>query len=170
MTFKDTDGTDFVCGQVWGRRGVDVFLLDQVHDRMSFVETCSRVRLLAAKWPQAFLKLVEDKANGPAVISTLRKKIGGLVPEEPTGSKVARAAACSPFVEAGNVHLPAPELAPWVDGLIEESVTFPRARHDDRVDAMSQALNRLLIMPLLVDDTVYEDEEQMEAEGSISPW
>ncbi len=167
MTFKDTDGTDYVCGQVWGRRGAEAFLLDQVHDRLSFVETCLAVRTLSARWPQATLKLVEDRANGPAVINALRRKVPGMVPVQPDGSKEARAAAVSPFVEAGNVKLPAPEIAPWVDGLIEECQSFPRAAHDDRVDALSQALNRLLLNPVWVEDQLFEEEES-DTEGSIS--
>jgi predicted phage terminase large subunit-like protein len=91
-----------------GRRGADAYLLDQVHGRMDFVETCNAFRQLAAKWPQALLKLVEDKANGPAVIASLRRTVPGIVPEEPQGGKEARAAAVSPLVEAGNVWLPAP--------------------------------------------------------------
>lgn len=170
LSFKDTEGTDYVCGQVWGRRGVEAYLLDQVHDRLSFVDTCTKVRTLAAKWPQATLKLVEDKANGPAVINMLRRTVPGLVAVEPDGSKVARAAAVSPFVEAGNVKLPAPELCPWVDDLIEEAQGFPRSAHDDRVDAMSQALNRLLLNPLLVEDIVVEDDDFLEPEGSISAY
>lgn len=170
MSFKDTDGTDYVCGQVWGRRGAEAYLLDQVHDRLSFVDTCTKVRTLAARWPQATLKLVEDKANGPAVINALARKVAGLVPVEPDGSKAARAAAVSPFVEAGNVKLPAPELCPWVDDLIEEAQGFPRSAHDDRVDALSQALNRLLLNPLLVDDEIYEDPEDDNPEGSISAY
>ncbi len=162
MTFKNTDGTDYVCGQVWGRRGIDAYLLDQVHDRMSFVETCNAVRLLAAKWPQALLKLVEDKANGPAVLSALARKVPGLVPEQPEGSKVARAAAISPFAEAGSILLPAPELAPWVDGLIEELKTFPRARHDDRTDTLTQAVRRLLLNPLLLENEIVEDADDYE--------
>jgi predicted phage terminase large subunit-like protein len=67
------------------------------------------------------LKLVEDKANGPAVISMLGRTVPGIVPEEPQGGKEARAAAVSPLVEAGNVWLPSPELAPWIGGFIEEA-------------------------------------------------
>jgi predicted phage terminase large subunit-like protein len=160
MAFKDTEGTDYVCGQVWGRRGVEAFLLDQTHDRLSFVETCLAVRTLAARWPQTVAKLVEDKANGPAVINALRTKVGGLIAIEPDGSKTARAAAVSPFVQAGNVLLPAPEISPWVDGLVEEAVTFPRAAHDDRVDAMSQALNRLLLNPLFIEQQVIEADDE----------
>lgn len=159
MTFKDTDGTDFVCGQVWARRGSQAYLLDQVHRRMTFVETCQAVRQLAAKWPQSAAKVVEDKANGTAVINFLSRTVPGLIPVEPDGSKAARAAAVSPFVEAGNVFLPAPELAPWIGDLIEEAAGFPNSAHDDRVDAMSQALNRLLLNPVWTEDVIVEDPE-----------
>ncbi len=149
LTFKDTAGTDFVAGQVWMRRGADAYLLDQVCERMDFVRTCAEFRAMAARWPQAVLKLVEDKANGPAVISALSRVVPGIVPEEPHGSKEARAAAVSPLIEAKNVWLPAPELAPWVHGLVEEAAAFPTGAHDDQVDALSQALNRLVLQPLL---------------------
>jgi predicted phage terminase large subunit-like protein len=171
MAFKSTDGSDFVCGQVWGRRGSRAYLLDQVHRRMTFVETCQAVRELAARWPQSTAKLVEDKANGTAVINFLARTVPGLVPVEPDGSKVARAAAVSPFVEAGNIFLPAPELCPWIGDLIEEAAGFPNSAHDDRVDALSQALNRLLISPLLDDQLVVEDDEYNgPPEGSISSY
>lgn len=168
LTFKDTEGSDYVCGQIWGRRGIHIYLLDQVYDRMDFVATCHAVRALAAKWPQASLKLVEDKANGPAVISQLRRKVPGIVPVEPNGSKPARAAAVSPFVEAGEVHLPAPELCPWSSSLIAELTQFPQSPNDDRTDAFTQAGDRLLLNPLITDDSVYEDDEDGPAEGSIS--
>ena len=173
MAFKDTSSSDYVVGQVWARRGADAYLLDQVHDRMDFVTTCQRFRELAAKWPQATLKIVEDKANGTAVINALRRIVPGIVPEEPHGSKQARAWAVSPLVEAGNVHLPVPELAPWVGDLIEEAAGFPNAAHDDQVDAMSQALNRLVLAPLMADDDFQEPEEfaELDAAGySISPY
>ncbi|GAA0402986.1 phage terminase large subunit [Microbispora corallina] len=172
MTFKDTESSDYVCGQVWARYGLQAYLLDQVHDRLSFVETRKAVRRLAVKWPQSLLKLVEDKANGTAVINSLSKTVAGLIPEEPHGSKYARASAVAPFAEAGQVFLPAPELAPWVGAFIEEHASFPNGAHDDRVDAMSQALNRLLLAPLLAGDLIVEDEElDDELDGyEISPW
>ena len=173
LTFKGAsnakDGktreTDFVAGQVWMRIGADAYLLDQVHARMDFPETCRQVRALAARWPQATLKLVEDKANGPAVIASLSRTVPGIVPEEPQGGKEARAAAVSPLVEAGNVWLPAPELSPWVDGFIEEAAGFPTAAHDDQVDAMTQALNRLVLQPLLAGDDTWQPEEYDHADA-----
>lgn len=143
MAFKETTSSDFVVGQVWGRKGADKYLLDQVRDRMDFPTTVQTVRALSAKWPQAYAKLVEDKANGPAVIATLKREIAGLIPVEPQGSKEARAAAVSPQIEAGNVYLPDPSIAPWVHDFIEECSAFPNGANDDQVDAMTQALLRL---------------------------
>lgn len=159
LTFKDTDKTDYVVGQVWGRRGVDAYLLDQVRARMDFPETQRQVRALSARWPQAVLKLVEDKANGPAIIASLSGVVPGIVPEEPQGSKEARASAVSPLVEARNVWLPSPEIAPWVSGFIEEAAGFPTAAHDDQVDAMTQALNRLILQPLIAGGDLITDED-----------
>ncbi len=147
MTFKDTKTADYVVGQVWGRKGADKYLLDQVRDRMDFPATVQAVRNLSAKWPQARAKLIEDKANGPAVIATLKQKISGLIPIEPQGSKESRAWAVSPEVEAGNVYLPDPSIAPWVHDFIEECAAFPNGANDDQVDAMSQALMRLNKQP-----------------------
>lgn len=148
MTFKDNKSSDFVVGQVWVRKGAEVFLTDQVHARLSFTATLAAVKRMATRWPQATAKLVEDKANGTAVMDSLRKEVPGLVAVEPHGSKYARASAVSPFVEAGNVWFPSAEVALFdVDGLIEEAVAFPNAAHDDQVDALSQALARFFLRP-----------------------
>lgn len=138
--FKSTASSDFVVGQVWGRRGAERFLLDQVRGRWGFTDTVQAIRALAAKWPQARVHLVEDKANGPAVIDTLRREVSGLVPVEPQGGKEARAHAISPQVEAEQVYLP--ERAPWLADFLEEVAAFPAGAHDDQVDAMTQALLR----------------------------
>ncbi|MEU4296355.1 phage terminase large subunit [Kitasatospora aureofaciens] len=146
MTFKDSKSSDYVVGQVWAKADGQAFLLDQVRDRLDFPAACRAVQALSAKWPQTSLKLVEDKANGPAVIAQLQSTVPGLVAVTPQGSKEARLAAVTPFIEAGNVLLPAPHLAPWVDEFIAEHSVFPNGVHDDQVDAASQALARLMVI------------------------
>jgi predicted phage terminase large subunit-like protein len=143
LTFKDTAGSDYVVGQVWGQLGAQAWLLDQVRARMGFVETCEAVARMARKWPQAMEKLVEDKANGPAVIDYLKRSIPGIVPIEPDGSKVARAHAVTPLFEAGNVFFPDPSIAPWAPDLEFELAAFPMGANDDQVDALTQALRRM---------------------------
>jgi predicted phage terminase large subunit-like protein len=148
MTFKDTKGSDYVVGQLWLHRGADVYLLDQVRRRMTFSDTLVAFKAMVSRWPQCDVKLVEDKANGTAVIDMLRKNIAGIVAVNPTDTKYARASAVSAFVEAHNVHLPDASLAPWVDEFVEELASFPNSAHDDQVDAFSQALNRMLVRAL----------------------
>lgn len=138
--FKDTNASDYVAIGVWGRSAADKFLLDQVRDRMGFTETVKAIRDLVAKYPGARAKLIEDKANGSAVIEVLRKGIPGVIPVNPEGGKESRAAAVSPEVEAGNVYLPL--SAPWVADYIEEHAAFPNGAHDDQVDQTTQALLR----------------------------
>lgn len=143
MTFKDTDGSDFVAGQVWGKFGANSYLLHEVRERMGFTQSKQAVVKMTAQFPEARRKLVEDKANGPAILDSLKAEISGLVPVEPDGSKIARAHACTAEWEAGNVFLPHPDIAPWVKDFVEEVTTFPAAANDDRVDAMTQALRDL---------------------------
>jgi predicted phage terminase large subunit-like protein len=146
MAFKDTKSSDYVVGQVWARRGASVYLLDQIHKRLSFTDTVTAFKALAARWPQATAKYVEDKANGTAIIDTLRSSIPGIVAVSPTESKYARANAVAPLLEAGNVHLPAPGIALFdPEELVDEAAGFPNAAHDDQVDATSQALAQLLL-------------------------
>ena len=141
-TFKALDDSDFVVGQVWGKLGADFYLLDQVRGRMGFIATKQAIKDLKNKWPQIGAILIEDKANGTAVIEALKHEISGLIPVEPAGGKIVRVQAISPSIEAGNVYIPA--QADWVNDFIEECAVFPNGANDDQVDSMSQSLTRLL--------------------------
>ena len=167
MTFKDSDGSDFVSGQVWGNVGANIYMLpDREYGRMDFTATISAFRSLTSRNPGTNIKLVEDKANGPAVIAMLRKEIRGIIPINPKGSKIARVSSVTPLIEAGNVYLPDPSICPWINEFIEECASFPNGAHDDQVDAMSQALNRLMYsrndapLPEKRDTFIYRDAQE----------
>lgn len=148
FSFKDGAENDNVSGQVWGRVGANLYLLDCVTGKMDFVSQIRAMRSMTGRWPQALEKIVEDKANGSAIISALGSEIPGLVPYNPRGSKTARAYAVSPLFEAGNVLLPPVDAAhPWMRDYLDELLAFPGARHDDRVDATTQALDVLAVSP-----------------------
>lgn len=160
--FKGKETSDYVCGQVWYTRGADHYLVDQVLARMGFNETCNAMRAMSKRYPRALRKLVEDKANGPAIMETLKGEVSGLIAVEPEGGKEARARACEPLFAAGNVYLPHPTRAEYEDGRRGAEwvrggvaldapeaavgsyewylVTFPNADHDDAVDATTQYL------------------------------
>ena len=162
MAFKGKADSDYVCGQVWYTVGPNHYLVDMVLARMGFNATCEAVKALSKRYPKALKKRVEDKANGSAVIDSLRSIVPGFEEVEPQGGKEARAAAVEPLFAGGNVFFPHPDRAeyedgrrgaPWVRGGVpldapeaaRESlewylVTFPNADNDDAVDALTQHL------------------------------
>ena len=166
-SFKNLETSDYVVGQAWARSGSIYLLGDQIRARMDCPATIKAIRELSQKWPGTLAKLIEDKANGSAVIQMLQHEIPGILPVNPEGGKVARAMAVSPLIEAGNVYLPHPLYAPWVNDFIEECAAFPNGAHDDQVDAMTQALLRWNMIPR--QPVVYFDAFEYERLTQISP-
>lgn len=140
-TFKDKEDNDFVSIQVWGKKNVDFYLVDRVKEHLGFTETLNVIRQLRNKYDQCSAVLIEDKANGSAIIEVLQREFSGVVPINPEGGKIARANAVSPSFESGNVYLP--KTAKWLYDYETELISFPNAEHDDDVDCTTQALNRL---------------------------
>lgn len=138
--FKDRHDSSFVVIQVFARVGADHYLIDEARGRWDYVRTKSEIIRMHGKWPKVIKTLVEDKANGPAIISELGGAIAGLIPIEPKGSKESRAYACQAIPESGHVLIPVPALAPWIDDWIEELADFPDGTADDRVDGLTQYL------------------------------
>lgn len=140
--FKGNSNSDFVSIQRWGSRKAERFLLRRQCRQMTFTETLralrEEVKDLKATYRQSYKILVEDKANGTAIIDTLNSELGGIISVEPQGGKESRASAAQPAQEAGNVYLP--ENDPDIERFINEHASFPKGKHDDEVDAMSQAL------------------------------
>lgn len=141
MAFKDSKDSAFVVGQVWAESGPDGFLVDQVRDKMDINATLDAVRALSKRWPQSITKLVEDKANGPAVVGMLKRELPGFIEIEPDGGKEARCNAAAPICRAGNVWLPHPALFPWVKDLIAEAEAAPFGSYMDQVDSLTQYVN-----------------------------
>jgi predicted phage terminase large subunit-like protein len=146
LTFKDGPNSDYVVGLVIGQKGATFYLLDCIRDRLDITETIPAIVNTFNRY-KPVATVVEDKANGPAVISMLKSKIPGLIAVNPQGGKFSRAAAISPMIEAGNVYLP--ERSSWASALIEEAAAFPNAAHDDQVDALSQGLAWLRSRPAI---------------------
>jgi len=145
MAFKDLKTSDFVVGQAWGRVGVECYFLDQVRGQWDFPKTVDMFLAMIQKHPRATIKVVEDKANGTGIISVLKSKISGIVPENPEGSKLARAHAVTFLFESGNVHFPPKDRCPWIQDYLDELLSFTgeSGNQDDQVDATTQALKRI---------------------------
>lgn len=136
--FKKTEEGSRVSIQVWGGVGPDRFLLLNRTRPMTFSETCEEILRIKKMFPKAFRVLIEDKANGPAIVDVLRTRISGVIEVKPEGGKDSRAHACSPQVESGNVYLRDGDET--VDSFVHELGVFPNGEHDDQLDSFTQAL------------------------------
>ena len=93
--------------------------------------------------------LIEDKASGQSLIQSIKKRTRlPIKAVQVDRDKTARLYAISPFIEAGKYFLP--ENEQWVPEYIQNMITFPTAKHDDDVDATTQALVELAINKVAV--------------------
>lgn len=139
--FKGAEDNDFVAITVWGKRGNDYYLRYCLNRHLDFPGTLAAIRTVRGLYPNARAVLIEDKANGSAVIQVLQSEMF-CIPIQPLGGKVARVNAVSPAIESGHVFVP--EGEPWVEEFLGQWTSFPAGAHDDMVDSGSQALRYLL--------------------------
>ncbi len=154
-SFKSTEpGTGgWVVGQRWVRHQANRYLISQKRGRWSFTQTIAQMNAWAVPddpvhSPCGHLvheRLIEERANGAAIIDVLKEKISGLKPINPTISKEARARAVTPECESGNVYLPHPSDPgnEWLADFLSEMRNFPHDASDDQVDTLTQALSGL---------------------------
>ena len=161
--FKGTDSSDYVAITVWGKRGNDYYLRYCLNRQMSFTETLRSIRLVKQLYPLAQRVLIEDKANGSAIIDVLQREMF-CIPVTPRGGKEARVNAVSPAIESGHVYLPMD--APWLETYIDQWAAFPAGAHDDMVDSSTQALAFMLFssgqyeLPPIPEEVAMADREQ----------
>lgn len=136
-TFGSTDDDASRVGLVCiGIHGADRYVLEDRTIQRTFLETCEAVRKLKRDFPAAHTVLIEKKANGAAVIETLKHEVGGCIPIEANENWMVRANAMIPSVHSGNWYLL--DGAPWLTAFVAEFSMFPNGAHDDRIDACSQ--------------------------------
>lgn len=173
--FKDTKASSYVVTQAWGRRGNKHFLLAQSRKRLTFSGTVKDIRVMRgqiqARCGVVNVILIEDKANGPAIIDVIGKELPGVVAVEPQGSKPARAEASVPLFEAGDVLLPHPDEEPWVEGFMHEWLSAPNGSFWDQIDSATQYLNRYgRILPVNMSTAMVADSVMATEAESGSPW
>ena len=136
---KATELADYSVCTTWGVHDKNAFLFDVCRRKMNYPELkCKAVELAQLHKPRAIL--VEDKSSGIQLIQELAAiGIYGVTPCTPTLEKAVRLHMLTGSMQTGRVRIP--ERALWLDDFIAELITFPRARHDDQVDSMTQALN-----------------------------
>lgn len=152
LSFKGDHQNDYVVFQVWGKThgaDPDYILIDQMRGKWDFVETEDALDALRERYPYVKTLYLEDKANGSALGSRIRKRHKkGLkvIPVTPDTSKVLRYYAIQPIVKAGRVWIPAnahftqdylKELSSVRGSHTNKIVGSP---HDDQADTTAQIL------------------------------
>lgn len=137
---KDRKDSDYCVVQVWGVHGAQYWLIDQIKGQWSFGDSVSQVLNMRRKWPQVTNVLIETKANGEAVLQSIKGAVPGVLPIEPLGGKMARAEAVEWLLRAGDVVFPNDAVAPWMPAYVEAMCAFPVGKYDDEVDATTQFL------------------------------
>lgn len=143
-SFKDAIDSDNVAIHVYGASGPRNYLLERNTCPRGYAATKAAVKAMKAIYPQCSVCLIEDKANGSAVIEELRRTSIGMsiVAVEPNGGKTARAWAAQPDQEVGNCYLADDD--PSTPLFVEDMAKFRgegSIPHDDDVDAFTQWVN-----------------------------
>lgn len=133
--------SDWSVGTVWGARGQQYYLLDEVRGRWESPQLRRKMISVAEDY-EVDATLIEDTELGRALSQDLRKT-GQLYPllQKARYDKTARLLAQAARFEAGQVFLPG--QADWLADYLSELLAFPTGRHDDQVDSTSQALKYL---------------------------
>ncbi len=131
----------------------DMFVLvDWVGGHWNYVASKAQFAMAQERpgWNRARIKLIELKANGPAIIEEMKTKFHGIKGVEPEGTKEERYRVHTQLFEAGQVIFPPggrrdgkKEYLVGADQVREELVKFPRFTWDDNVDCATQALDYL---------------------------
>lgn len=122
-------------------RGTTVYVLDVFRGRLEFPRLLAKTIAMAERW-QVDALLIEDAASGRELITSLRhsgsRHAKSPIARAATVHKEARAWGQTALVERGDLIIP--HDAPWLSDFLHELLSFPRGKHDDRVDALVHLL------------------------------
>ena len=135
--FKTLATSDYTAILVVAAKGRKRFILEAINEHLDVAAMEAEIRRLRNKYCPITAVLVEGTANGPALIERLRLSLPGVQEINPKGGKECRMSTAAAEWQAHDWYID--RKAAWAQSLIEQITTFPSGRHDDLVDAMSQA-------------------------------
>lgn len=128
-------------------RGDRYYVLDVLRQRLEYPDL-RRVAIqqhLRRRGSPGYTLLIEKAGAGLALIQDLQREGIPAIGVPPVGDKIMRMHAQTGVIEGRALHLP--ERAPWLAEFEKELFSFPVSRHDDQIDALSQALERARRQP-----------------------
>lgn len=143
-SFKEKSTSDFCAVGVWGlTKDGRVYCLDARREKLGFIKTAQAISDLKQAHPRCTRILIEEAANGVALIESLSSRISGVVGVPPKGSKESRWHAISWVFNTGMVYFPHPDDMPSIKPMVAEILAAPDSLNDDFTDCMALALQDL---------------------------
>jgi predicted phage terminase large subunit-like protein len=140
MAFKGGANSDYVACVVGGLKDGKFWIIDYIKEKLSFNGSLEMVRNISAKYPQTRHNIhIEDKANGTAIIDTIRTQLNGYSVKEikAIDSKIARANSIEPILVSGNLYINQAMGTNKINLLINDMIQFREGGgNDDLVDAV----------------------------------
>lgn len=136
--------------QLWGaERGRRLYLIDRVSAHWEFPDLLIGADKFWKTKEDAQRMYIEAKASGLSLIQSLRKRGIRAVAWKPKDygypdDKVGRVKEASWNIFSGDVWLPDPEIAPWVEQVVDQCSAFTADdshAHDDDVDCITMAVS-----------------------------
>ena len=129
-------------------RGETVYVLDVYRARLDYPQLKKKVIQIHQRWRHStfnYALIIENKGSGMSLIQNLRYDGIHAIGNTPEADKVMRMSTQTARIESGSVMLP--KRAVWLDEFRSELLSFPASRHNDQVDALSQALKHAFAPP-----------------------
>lgn len=168
----DRDGTAYYVERSFHQQHPKVILLWAWEERLELHELLLKIEETAKRFPIDDL-IIENKAAGHSVAQELRRlhfnaSFGVRLLDTGAQDKVARLYSVQHLFSEGLIYAPD---RPWADKVIQQCSAFPKAKHDDLVDTVSQAMRYLRTSGLLQRQKEVQDDldQQMRHTGAVPP-
>jgi predicted phage terminase large subunit-like protein len=133
-----TENADYSVCTTWLIQKNRYYLLDVLRFRAEHPDLVEKVISEANRW-RPHLVLIEAVGHGKALCDDVaRKTRSRILPVVPQGDKVSRMVGETPTISAGYIYLP--KETSWLVEFLREMASFPKGKHDDQVDSVSQFL------------------------------
>lgn len=154
--YKTGQHNDFSDFKLWGCEGSKrLYMLDSLHGKYEFPQLLKETKRF---WDRVSSRsdgkvpsrlYLEDKASGISLVQTLRQQGVPVVPWKPKDynfpdDKVGRVNESSFVIAQGDVWIPDPSIAPWIDSTVDEHSSFTADDshvNDDEVDNTTIAIS-----------------------------
>ncbi len=147
----NAEGRPLYLPRTYTEQAPKVMLMYAWAERLEFHELVEKVAATAKRW-KCDKVLIENKASGHSVAQELRRLFASApfavqLQDPKSQDKLSRLYSVQHLFADGIIHAPDRK---WAEDVISEVGAFPKGKHDDRVDTVSQALRHLRDAGLLI--------------------